>query len=85
MNDEVRLLITNCRNALENYRMYSDAVDDGLKQLDRLDELVSVGKITEAYNLIVELSGMIAPYRPYIADVADRADAIKAKLEEMKS
>ena len=85
MNDEVRLLITNCRNALENYRMYGDAVDDGLKQLDRLDELVSVGKITEAYNLIVELSGMIAPYRPYIADVADRADAIKAKLEEMRS
>ena len=65
--------------------MYGDAVDDGLKQLDKLDELVSVGKITEAYKLTVELSGMIAPYRPYIADVADRADVIKAKLEEMKS
>jgi hypothetical protein len=85
MSDEVRLLIMDCKNALENYRMYGDAVDDGLKQLDKLYELVSVGKITEAYKLTVELSRMIAPYRPYIADVADRADAIKAKLEEMKS
>ena len=85
MSDEARLLITDCKTVLENYRMYSDAVDDGLKQLNKLDELVSIGKISEAYNLTLELLEMIAPYRFYIADVAVRVDAIKVKLEELKS
>jgi len=85
MSDEARLLIMDCKTVLENYRMYSDAVDDGLKQLNKLDELVSIGKMTEAYNLTLELLEMIAPYRLYIADVAVRVDAIKAKLEELKS
>jgi len=82
---EAKSLIEDCRKSLENYRMYGDAVGEGLKQLDKLDELVSEGKMNEAYTMCVELSGTIAPYRPYIADVADRLDAVKAKLEELKN
>jgi hypothetical protein len=85
MSDKARLLILECKGMLDNYRMYGSAVDYGLTQLDKLSDLVSVGKMAEAYNLAQELSGIIAPYRPFIADIAEKLDAIKAILEEFKS
>jgi len=83
-NENIIKAISDARTILQRYEIYGEAVRQGLKQLDALENLVKNGEYNEAYSLGVKLYSTLSPYRDYVPDLVAKADVIKVLLEQKR-
>ncbi len=83
----IRKEIAISKAALEPYRLYGQAVVDGINAFTRLDEVIanpSDESVAEGIKIAMDLNKRIAPYRLFVPQVAKTVDEVLKWLQDIR-